>query len=210
MPSTHRLTGQYSRDRTISVPRSVSPTRTRPHARARMHLRRHARVHTRALAHTNTPAHAHSVDALTHTAHAVTAVCVIPCGCGGAVEGNDAARSCARFCLAGHCCVRRHDSANSANPVGLLAVREQWYSVRSLLVLKCRSTSRRSMDNDAAACDTGKEMTAECALPCPCASPVPARARRATSRVRPRPCCCGDELCARWCSTQHACKGQMG
>ena len=75
-------------------------------------------------------------------------------------------------------------AALDANPVGLLAVREQWFSVRSLFVLKCRSTSRRSMDNDAAACDTGKGMTAECALPC--ASPVPARARRAPSRVRPR------------------------
>jgi hypothetical protein len=66
----------------------------------------------------------------------------------------------------------------------LLAVRQQWHSVRNVLMLKCRSTSRRSMDNDAAACDTGKGMTAECALPC--ASPVPARARRAPSRVRPR------------------------
>ena len=49
---------------------------------------------------------------------------MIPCRCGGAVEGNDAARSCARFGLAGYCCVRRHDRAR-ANPVGHLAVREQ-------------------------------------------------------------------------------------
>ena len=59
---------------------------------------------------------------------------MIPCRCGGAVEGSDAARSCARAGLAGHCCVRRHDSAR-ANPVGLLAVRQQWHTVRSLLVL---------------------------------------------------------------------------
>ena len=59
---------------------------------------------------------------------------MIPCRCGGAVEGSDAARSCERAGLAGHCCVRRHDSAR-ANPVGLLAVRQQWHTVRSLLVL---------------------------------------------------------------------------
>ena len=47
---------------------------------------------------------------------------MIPCRCGGAVEGNDAARSCARVGLAGHCCVRRRDSAR-ANPVGLLSAR---------------------------------------------------------------------------------------
>ena len=68
-----------------------------------------------------------------HTARAVTAGCVIPCGCGAAVEGNDAARSCGRFCLAGHCCVRRHDSAR-ANPVSMLIVREQWHSVRNVLM----------------------------------------------------------------------------
>ena len=100
-------TGQYSRDRTISVPRSHSPTRTRMHActHARMHTGRHARVHTRALAHTNTPAHAQSVDALTHRTRCY----------GGARDSVQmrrcsrwqrcrqimrALRSCARFCLA--------------------------------------------------------------------------------------------------------------
>ena len=44
-------------------------------------------------------------------------MCVIPCRCGVAVEGSDAARSCARVGLAGHCGVRRHGSAR-ASPVG--------------------------------------------------------------------------------------------
>jgi len=60
-----------------------------------------------------------------------------------------------------------------ANPVGVLAVREWSVALGTQPVrAECRSTSRRTMDNDTAACDTGEEMTAECAVPCPCASPV--------------------------------------
>ena len=55
----------------------------------------------------------------------------------------------------------------------------------------------KQMDNDAAACDTGKEMTAECALPGPCASPV---------HVEP-PLGCARDAAATSCALASAARG---
>ena len=170
------------------------------------------RALTRARLHSQTHRLTHSHSMRSHVASAVA------CAYGGVRDSVQMRRCsrrqrCCQILRARwprrtlRCAQARQRSCESRRPVSSArAVVLGTQPVRA----ECRSTSRRSMDNDAAACDTGKGMTAECALPCPCASPLPARARRSPSRVRPRPCCCGDELCARWCSTQHACKAADG
>ena len=84
-----------------------------------------------------------------------TAVCVIPCRCGGAVEGNDAASRCRQILRARWprrtllCAQARQRSCESRRPVS---------SARAVALgtqpvgAECRSTSRRSMDSDPAAC----------------------------------------------------------
>jgi hypothetical protein len=167
----------------LSLAQTHAPTRTRTHAR--MYTSRHVRAHTRALAQSNASAHALSLDALTHSTRCYGGVrdsvrmrrCSRRQRCRQILRARWPRRAllCAQQARQRSCESRRH--VNSARAVALGT---------QCVDAECRSTSRRSMDNDPAACDTGNEMTAECALPCPCASPVPARARRAPSRVRLR------------------------
>ena len=85
----------------------------------------------------------------------------------------------------------------------LLAVREQWHSVRSLLVLNAAAKAAAQWTATLPHAAPAKEIPAECALLSPCAS-----------RVHVEPRCARDAAttgCAlRWCSTQHACKAADG
>ena len=167
---------------TLSFAHTHAPTSTRMHACTQAGMRAGTRVRL----HTQTHRHTHCHSMPSHVASAVA------CAYGG-VRDSVQMRRCSRRQRCRQilrarwprrtlrCAQARQRSCESRRPVSSArAVVLGTQPVRA----ECRSTSRRSMDNDAAACDTGKGMTAECALPC--ASPVPARARRAPSRVRPR------------------------
>ena len=177
MPSAHRacssLTTQ-SRSHALTRPHAHAHT----HAHACMYTSRHARAHTRALAQSNAPAHALSLDALTHSTR-----------CYGGVRDSVRMRRCSRrqrrrqimrallprrALLCAQARQRSCESRQHVNSARAVALGTQCVDA------ECRSTSRRSMDSDAAERDTGKGDTGRVRPPKPMRQPC---ARRA--KVRP-------------------------
>ena len=177
-------TGQYSRDRTISVPRSHSPTRTCMHACTQAVMRACTRVRL----HTQTHRHTHCHSMPSHVASAVA------CAYGG-VRDSVQMRRCSRrqrcrqilrarwprrtlLCAQARqrsCESRRH--VNSARAVALGT---------QCVDAECRSTSRRSMDSDPAACDTGEGDTGRVRPPKPMRQPCCTSSQGARVMLRRR------------------------
>ena len=86
-----------------------------------------------------------------------------------------------------HCGVRRHGSANSANPVGYTVSSARAVALGTQPVgAECRSTSRRSMDSDPAACGTGKGDTGRVRPPKPMRQPCCTSSQGAPVMLRRR------------------------